>query len=910
MKKLCRLKFLLLLLSLCFGVSVFAQHSVARQWNEELLEAIRNDFARPTVHARNLFHTSVAMWDAWAVYDDVAETFLLGKNVRGYLCEFDGVPMPGDIQAAREEAISYAAYRLLYYRFFNSPGAVETISNINDLFAQLGYDSNYTSIDYSSGQPAALGNFIASELINFGLQDGSNEQNDYANEFYEPVNPPLVTNFPGNPDILDPNRWQPLTLDVFIDQSGNEIPYNTPDFLSPEWGQVTPFALKEEDLTLRPRNGDVYWIYHDPEDPPYIDTTTVGGISDEYKWGFELVSVWSSHLDPEDGIMWDISPASIGNIQDYPITVEGLRDFYNLVDGGDTGIGHDLNPHTGMPYEPQMVPRADYGRVLAEFWADGPDSETPPGHWFTILNYVNDHPDFEKKYRGEGEILDDLEWDVKAYFMMSGAMHDCAITAWGIKGWYDYIRPISAIRSMADRGQSSDPEKPSYHPGGITLIDGFIGLVDSNDILAGDTMQHVGKIKLKAWRGPDWIADPEIDLAGVDWILAENWWPYQRPSFVTPPFAGYVSGHSTYSRAAAEVMTMLTGDAFFPGGMGEFNANQNEFLVFEEGPSVDIVLQWATYRDASDQCSLSRIWGGIHPPADDVPGRLIGEIVGIDAFNYAETYFFFDGDGDGYFDFEDCNDNDENINPGAVEVCNGVDDDCNNLVDDELEIFTYYFDNDNDGFGDEMISMDTCQSFAPIGFVSNALDCNDNDENINPDADEVCDGIDNDCNGLNDDGLPTNAYFLDSDDDGYGDLEASLDTCITDPPTGYVTNNLDCDDSNELIFPGADEIPNNGIDEDCDGMDLTIGVKENNLNHLIDIFPNPVKNTLTIHFEYTGDMNLQVISNDGKLLIEKSITFVSNSAIFDFNNLPQGVYFLKLSDESGENQYLEKIIKQ
>jgi hypothetical protein len=125
----------------------------------------------------------------------------------------------------------------------------------------------------------------------------------------------------------------------------------------------------------------------------------------------------------------------------------------------------------------------------------------------------------------------------------------------------------------------------------------------------------------------------------VGWILAENWWPYQRPSFITPPFAGYVSGHSTYSRAAAEVLTKLTGDPFFPGGVGEFVAKKNEFLVFEQGPSVDVVLQWATYQDASDQTSLSRIWGGIHPPVDDLPGRAIGHEIGLEAFALAEAYF-------------------------------------------------------------------------------------------------------------------------------------------------------------------------------------------------------------------------------------------------------------------------------
>ena len=89
-------------------------------------------------------------------------------------------------------------------------------------------------------------------------------------------------------------------------------------------------------------------------------------------------------------------------------------------------------------------------------------------------------------------------------------------------------------------------------------------------------------------------------------------------------------------------MTLLTGDEYFPGGMSEFVAKKDEFLVFEEGPSVDVVLQWATYRDASDQTSLSRIWGGIHPPADDIPGRLIGEEIGVDAFDYALPYFNLD----------------------------------------------------------------------------------------------------------------------------------------------------------------------------------------------------------------------------------------------------------------------------
>ena len=214
-----------------------------------------------------------------------------------------------------------------------------------------------------------------------------------------------------------------------------------------------------------------------------------------------------------------------------------------------------------------------------------------------------------------------------------------AIAAWGIKGWYDYLRPISAIRAMADRGQSSDSMGASYSVDGIPLLAGVIEVVNSGDPLAGANDENVGKIKLYTWRGPEFIAFPETDVAGVGWILAENWWPYQRPTFVTPPFAGYVSGHSTYSRAAAEVLTALTGSEYFPGGMSGFEVTANEFLVFEDGPSVSMTLQWATYRDASDQCSLSRIWGGIHPPADDLPGREIGEQIGINAFARAAGYF-------------------------------------------------------------------------------------------------------------------------------------------------------------------------------------------------------------------------------------------------------------------------------
>ena len=631
--------YLCVLAVLIITANTQAQHSVARQWNEVLLEAIRGDFARPTVHARNLFHVSLAMYDAWAAFDETAQTYMLGKELGRFRLPYEKTYTPENIKAAQEEAMSFAAYRIITERFRFSPGAFESLFLGDSLLNALGYDATFTSTDYASGIPAALGNYIAEGILAFGAQDSSNEAYNYANLYYRPVNASLDPTQAGNQTISDPNHWQPLSLSVFIDQSGNPIPGQALPFLSPEWGNLPPFSMTDADKAVYQRDGETYTVYHDPGPPAWINPIVGGGDSEEYKWGFSLVAIWSSHLDPKDSVIWDISPASIGNIQDYPTTLAGLRDFYKLIEGGDPGPGHDINPHTGQPYEPQYVFRADYARVLAEFWADGPNSETPPGHWFTILNYVNDHPLLEKRFKGEGPVLDDLEWDVKAYFSLAGAMHDAAIAAWSIKGYYDYVRPISAIRWMSDQGQSSDPAQSRFHPDGIPLVPGLIELVEAGDPLAGNNDEHVTKIKLYAWRGPDYIQDPETDYAGVGWILAENWWPYQRPTFVTPPFAGYVSGHSTFSRAAAEVMTMLTGDPFFPGGMGEFVAAKNEFLIFEEGPSETLTLQWATYRDASDQTSLSRIWGGIHPPVDDIPGRLIGIEVGKQAFEMAEGYF-------------------------------------------------------------------------------------------------------------------------------------------------------------------------------------------------------------------------------------------------------------------------------
>ena len=626
-----------------FSSHATAEESAARRWNELTLESIRNDFARPIVHARNLFHMSAAMFDAWSTFDESTVPWLVD----------DSIVVKGDLEQARIAAISHAAFTLLNHRFAESPGFLFMQGQYRTLMLDLGLDPDFT--DTQGSGPAALGNRIGHAYIAYGLLDGAREDFGYDNRYYESVNRPLfVAETVGNNTLDDPNRWQPLGFEDFIDQSGNTIEGGVPPFIGAEWGLVSPFSLRDDQQTVYRRGFDRWYVYLDPGSPPLIGTAD----EEAYLEGFEQVLVWSSHLAPTDGVDWDISPNSIGNAS-LPASPEDDAAFYDFYVGGDAGVGYTENPVTGELYPEQIVPRGDYARVLAEFWADGPDSETPPGHWFTILNDVMDHPAFLRRLGGVGPELDALDYDVQAYFAMGGCMHDAAIAAWSVKGWYDYIRPVSAIRWMAQNGQRSDPSRPSYDPRGLRLIPGLIELVTEetaapggiHEHLAGSMGENIGKIAALCWRGPDYIDDPDTDEAGIGWTLAEAWWPYQRPTFVTPNFAGYVSGHSTYSRAAAELMTKLTGSEYFPGGLGEYVAPANEFLVFEEGPSVDVVLQWASYRDASDQCSLSRIWGGIHPPADDLPGRRMGLEIGPQAWELALEHFGLDCpadlDGDG-----------------------------------------------------------------------------------------------------------------------------------------------------------------------------------------------------------------------------------------------------------------------
>jgi hypothetical protein len=469
----------------------------------------------------------------------------------------------------------------------------------------LGYDPGFTSV--AGDTPAEVGNRIGAAILAHFHDDGANEAGNSADPTYAPVNAPLIVALPGT-TMVDPNRWQPLALEHQVSQNGIPIPDGVQVFVGSQWGAVEPFALD--------------FLASLPPPPPMLHDPDT---DDDFKaQALELIRD-SSWLTPDDPTLVDISPASLGD---------------NSL-GADDGTGWATNPATGAPYAPQLVKRGDFTRVIAEFWADGPTSETPPGHWNTLANYLADHPLFERRFAGAGPVLAPLEWDVKIYLALNGAVHDAAVGAWGAKRVYDSVRPISMIRYLGGLGQSSDPGGPAYDPDGLPLEPGVAEVITAESSAPGARhaalADHVGEIAVRSWPGEP--ADPETQYSGVRWLLAAEWVAYQRATFVTPPFASYVSGHSTFSRAAAEVLTRITGSPFFPGGLGEFTAPANEYLVFEVGPSETVVLQWATYQDAADQAGQSRLWGGIHIVADDFEGRKLGALIGNAAFDRALPYF-------------------------------------------------------------------------------------------------------------------------------------------------------------------------------------------------------------------------------------------------------------------------------
>ncbi|MCU0685967.1 MAG: hypothetical protein MUF34_27605 [Polyangiaceae bacterium] len=575
--------------------------SIARAWNEQALAAIRRDLPRPGVHARNLFHLAAALWDAWSAFEPAATGYLVREKID-----------PGDdAEGARREALSYAALRVLTHRYRQAVGGEQSAACFQAAMRSLGFDPDDAA---ESGAPGrALGNRIGRAYVEAYASDGANEAADYADTTgFVGVNPPLAVDEPGAGPLVDLGQWQPLNLSVAATQNGIVLPAGVQGYLGAHWGEVRPFALD------RPAPGA---LYVDPGPGPGADPSTLR------VWALEVLRR-TSQLDEASGETIDTSPRTLGG---------------NSL-GADDGTGYAQNPVTGAPYAPAPVPLGDFGRVLAEHWADGPASETPPGHWNVIANRVADDPAFERRLFGEGAPLDRLAWDVTLYFTLNGALHDAAVAAWELKRRDVAVRPITLLRHFAERGQSSDPARPHYAPDGLPLVEGLVELVTEASVASGrhaHLAHFVGELAVRSWRGEP--GDRARGVGGIGWVRGLDWLPYQRRSFVTPAFPGFVSGHSTFSRAAAEVLAALTGSPYFPGGFAEFVAERNAYLTFERGPSQPVRLQWASYYDAADQAGQSRLWGGIHITPDDHAGRRVGQRVGLAAIEKARAFFRPDG---------------------------------------------------------------------------------------------------------------------------------------------------------------------------------------------------------------------------------------------------------------------------
>jgi hypothetical protein len=239
-------------------------------------------------------------------------------------------------------------------------------------------------------------------------------------------------------------------------------------------------------------------------------------------------------------------------------------------------------PRYGTPeYEQQAREVLDYSanlterqKVIVEYWADGPNSEQPPGHWCLFGQYVA-----RRDQLG-------LDGEVKLCFALTNALMDAGIIAWDAKRMYDSVRPITAIRHLF-KGQ-----------------------------------------RVRAWAGP-YQGTMEID--GADWQ------PYQIPTFVTPAFPEFISGHSTFSAAGAEVLFCFTeSDAFGASVTKAAGSSPAEPGLV---PAEDVTLSWATFTEAADEAGMSRRWGGIHFKEGDRVGRRLGRVVGRLAWYKALQYF-------------------------------------------------------------------------------------------------------------------------------------------------------------------------------------------------------------------------------------------------------------------------------
>ncbi len=508
--------------------------SVVVQWNEVALDAIRQSPPRPTVNSRALFLLHASMYDAWAAYDPVADGTQFGGRLRR--------PAGERTESNKQAAVSYAGYAALTRLF---PAYEQGTGGATAQMKRLGLPTDPATLaSRDPSTPAGIGNLAAEALLAARLNDGSNQANGYAEAvsatypvLFRPANSadPSATNAVGGP-AFDPARWQPLRV---------------PNGKATDPATGLPVAIDADPSTFNDQK----------------------------------------FLTPHWGAVTPFSLAWGGELRPPPPPVPGSAAPYTDAMGVTTtgGEAYRIQAEEIVRLTAGLTERQ---KVIAEYWADGPDSVTPPGHWNEIA------ADLSHRYRYT------IDEDVKLFFALNGALMDSAIACWESKRFYDFIRPISAIRHL-------------YF----------------------DT-------SVPGWAGPG---------LGTRTIPGARWQPFQALTFVTPAFSEYTSGHSTFSAAAAEMLRGFTGsDQLYDGVtrvpydrnrdglddlVGEFIALPGSLAIEPGLPGQRIVLRWPTLKEAADEAGMSRRYGGIHFQDGDLYGRKVGEQIGQRALDRARRYW-------------------------------------------------------------------------------------------------------------------------------------------------------------------------------------------------------------------------------------------------------------------------------